>query len=55
MAVPSRENLDRVASLLADGSLRVPIQATYDLENAADALAALGATHTRGKLSIRIA
>ena len=40
---------------LADGTLRVPIQATYELEQAPDALVALPATHTRGKLAIRVA
>jgi NADPH:quinone reductase len=54
MAVPSPENLQRLAGLLADGRLRVPIQATYDLDQAPDALAALGSTHHHGKLAIRV-
>jgi NADPH2:quinone reductase len=55
IAMPTRENLDRLAALLADGTLRVPIQATYDLADAPAALAALGGTHTRGKIAIRVA
>ena len=55
MALPTRENLDRLATLLADGTLRVPIQATYDLADAPAALAALGGSHTRGKIAIRVA
>ena len=33
--------------LLSDGSLRVPVQATYDLAQAPEALTALAASHTR--------
>lgn len=55
MAVPSTENLNRLATLLADGTLRVPIQHSYELAQAPDALAALPATHTQGKLAIRLA
>ena len=51
MAAPTPENLARLARLLADGTLRVPVQATYEL---AQALAALADTHTQGKLAIRI-
>jgi NADPH:quinone reductase len=54
MAAPTPDNLERVARLLADGELRVPIQATYELEQAPDALTALPTTHTQGKLAIRI-
>jgi NADPH:quinone reductase len=54
MAAPTPENLERLARLLADGTLRVPIQATYELAQAPDALTALGTTHTRGKLAIHI-
>ena len=54
MAAPTPENLERLAGLLADGTLRVPIQATYELAEAPDALTALGTTHTQGKLAIRI-
>jgi NADPH:quinone reductase len=53
MAAPTTENLERLAALLA-GDVRIPIQATYELAQAPDALAALGTTHTRGKVAIRI-
>jgi NADPH:quinone reductase-like Zn-dependent oxidoreductase len=55
VATPSPEVLGRIARHLADGTLRVPIQHTYDLADAPDALQALGATHTRGKLALRVA
>jgi NADPH:quinone reductase-like Zn-dependent oxidoreductase len=54
MAAPTPENLERLARLLADGALRVHVQATYELEQAPDALTALATTHTQGKLAIRI-
>jgi NADPH:quinone reductase len=54
MAAPTAENLHRLGSLLADGTLRVPVQATYELAQAPDALAALTGEHTRGKLAIRV-
>ncbi|HXV03581.1 MAG TPA: NADP-dependent oxidoreductase [Gaiellaceae bacterium] len=54
IAAPTPENLERLASLLADGTLRVPIQATYELGQAPGALTALATTHTQGKLAIRI-
>jgi Zinc-binding dehydrogenase len=54
MAAPTPENLERLGALLADGTLRVPVQATYELAQAPDALAALATTHTQGKLAIRI-
>jgi NADPH:quinone reductase-like Zn-dependent oxidoreductase len=55
MAVPSVENLERLAGMLDDGGLRVPIQGGYTLDQAGEALGALGATHTQGKLSLTIA
>ena len=55
MAAPTSENLQRFAGLLADGTLRVPIHATYELAQAPDALSALTKAHTQGKLAIRIA
>jgi NADPH:quinone reductase len=55
MAQPTTENLDRVAQLLDGGTLKVPVQETYPLERAADALQALAGTHTQGKLAIRVA
>ncbi len=55
MAVPSPANLERLAELLDSGALRVSIQRSYSLEQAGEALQALPATHTRGKLSLTIA
>jgi NADPH:quinone reductase len=54
MAVPSPENLERLAQLLDAGVLRVLIQKSCPLEQAGDALEELGATHTQGKLGIRV-
>ena len=54
MAAPTPENLQRLAGLLADGTLRVSVQETYELANAPDALTALATAHTQGKLAIRI-
>ena len=54
MAAPTPENLQRLGRLLADGTLRVPLHATYELAQASEALAALATTHTRGKVAIRI-
>jgi NADPH:quinone reductase len=54
-ALPGRENLERLAGLLADGTLTVPIQATYPLAQADQALKALTGQHTQGKLAITLA
>ena len=54
-AILDRESLDRVAGLLADGTIEVPIQRTYELDQAPEALQALQAGHTRGKIAIRVA
>jgi NADPH2:quinone reductase len=54
MANPTPENLNRLGELLADGSLRVAIQNAYTLEQAPEALAALPAAHTQGKLAIQV-
>jgi NADPH2:quinone reductase len=54
MATPSTENLRRLGALLADGSLRIPVQATYALAQAPEALGALAGAHTQGKLAIRV-
>lgn len=54
MGVPSPENLERLAGLLRDG-LTVPIQQSYDLASAGDALKALSATHKQGKVALRVA
>jgi NADPH2:quinone reductase len=55
MSTASPELLRRVAQLLADGTLRVPIQRTYDLPQGLDGLQELGSSHTQGKLAIRVA
>ncbi len=54
MAAPTHENLERLGLLLADGTLRVPVQTTYELAQAADALGALGTSHIQGKLAILV-
>jgi NADPH:quinone reductase-like Zn-dependent oxidoreductase len=46
--------LERLAQQLEAGILRVHTQRSYPLEQAGEALEALGATHTQGKLGIRI-
>ena len=51
----NREWLDRVAALLADGTITVPIQQTFELDQAPEALEALAAGHTQGKIAIRVA
>jgi NADPH:quinone reductase len=55
MAKPEPAALERLGAQLAAGTLRVPIQQSYALEQAGDALAALASTHSQGKLAIRIA
>ncbi len=37
MAAPTAENLQRLGALLAHGTLRIPVQATYQLAQAPDA------------------
>jgi NADPH:quinone reductase-like Zn-dependent oxidoreductase len=54
MAAPTPENLQRLGALLVGGSLRIPVQATYDLTEAPQALAALTGEHTQGKLAIKV-
>ena len=54
VAQPTTANLDRVAQLLDSGTLKVPVQATHELDRAAEALQALATTHTQGKLAIRV-
>jgi NADPH:quinone reductase-like Zn-dependent oxidoreductase len=55
MARPTPANLRRLAELLDEGALRVPIQRSYSLERAGEALGALPASHTQGKLGLTIA
>ena len=47
--------IERLAQLLADGALRVPVQRTYPLEEAGAALSDLQSKHTQGKLAIAVA
>ena len=54
MAQPTPANLKRLASLLDDGTVRVPIERRYDLEHTADALADLAGQHTRGKIALAL-
>ncbi len=54
MAQPTPANLKRLAELLDSGNLQVPIQQNFRLEQAGDALQALPANHTRGKLGLTL-
>jgi NADPH2:quinone reductase len=54
-AVPSPENLQRLARLLEARTLWVPVQRTYELEQAGEGLRALATEHTQGKWAIRVA
>src|SRR3954465_5275902 len=54
MAAPTAENLQRLGALLAEGTLRIPVAATYQPAQAPDALAALAGQHTQGKLALQI-
>jgi NADPH:quinone reductase len=52
MAEPTTANLERLAGLLADGTLRVPIQRTYAFDQVGRALEDLVTTHNQGKLAL---
>ena len=54
MASPTPENLQRLGALLADGALRIPVHATYELARAPEGLASVAGAHTQGKIAIRI-
>jgi NADPH:quinone reductase-like Zn-dependent oxidoreductase len=54
MATPTAENLRRLGALLSAGTLRIPVQATYQLAQAPSALAARPAQHTQGKLALQV-
>ena len=54
MATPTPENLERLGALLADGTLHIPVQATYELARAPEALGTLTGQHTQGKIAIRV-
>jgi NADPH:quinone reductase-like Zn-dependent oxidoreductase len=53
-AVPTTENLDRLAGLLTDGTLSVPIQASYSLAEVDQAFKDLAGQHTQGKLAVTL-
>jgi NADPH:quinone reductase len=55
MAMPTSENLERLARLLDAGLFEVPIHKTYPLEQAPAAMNALATAHTQGKLGLKIA
>jgi NADPH2:quinone reductase len=55
VAQPAPADLRRLGDLLDAGGLRVHIQRDYTFDQAGEALQALPATHTRGKLSLTIA
>jgi NADPH:quinone reductase-like Zn-dependent oxidoreductase len=55
MEEPAPGNLRRVAELLDNGTLRVPIHTSYELPQAAEALRQLSGSHTQGKLAVSIA
>jgi NADPH:quinone reductase len=55
MAIPTPENLERLAGHLEAGDLEVRIQGSYSLDDAGDGLHALGTTHTQGKLGLQVA
>ncbi len=46
--------IGKVAEQFVEGSLRVPIQKTYELDEAPSGLHALPNEHTQGKLAIRV-
>jgi NADPH2:quinone reductase len=50
----SNRGLDVVRDLVAGGKLKVPIEKTYPLEQAADALAQIASGHARGKLVLTV-
>jgi NADPH2:quinone reductase len=54
MAMPTRENLTRLAELLANGAVKVPISERFGLADAPGALQALAGSHTRGKVAIQV-
>ena len=54
MAVPSTDNLRRLAALLDDGTLQVHVHDTFEFDRATDALQALATERVRGKLAISV-
>ena len=54
MAAPTPRSWSRSPGMLADGTLHVPIQATTSSRGRPTRSHALAATHTQGKLAIRV-
>ena len=54
MAEPTAANLRRLAGLLDDGTLRVPVERSFALADAGSAMRALTGSHVRGKLGIAV-
>ena len=54
MAVPSEDNLRRLAALLDDGTLQAHIHDSFEFARAPEALQALANAHVRGKLAINV-
>jgi NADPH:quinone reductase-like Zn-dependent oxidoreductase len=54
MAVPSTDNLRRLAALLDAGTLQAQIHDTFEFDRATDALQALATERVRGKLAISV-
>ena len=52
--VVDRDNLTALAQLLETGAVKVVIDRTYTMSNAADAIAHMAGHHSRGKVVIRI-
>jgi NADPH:quinone reductase-like Zn-dependent oxidoreductase len=55
MHTPTADLLARVAQYLSAGTITVPIQHTYELAGATDAMQAFSSGHTVGKIAVRIA
>ena len=53
-ARPSTSDLAELAALAASGQLKVTVSEVFDLDDAADAYAALEGGHTRGKIVVRV-
>jgi len=49
------EHFRRVSELLADGNLKIPIQARYELARAIEGLQDLANEHTQGKRALHVA
>jgi NADPH:quinone reductase len=52
--VPTTDVLTRVADHLADGTITIPVQRTWRLDDAAEALQAFQTSHTQGKLALTV-